>query len=216
MTNRMQLIVASLLVFASGAEAQLIHSDLPLFTGKRGELHPKGFTDADGFGCTSRVQFGDWKLSATAGDFSAHANWLRLSNYGVFHCAVVESWAHSRESLDRSGFKHSWFVELGRARRGNSDIEIWALQSGSRPGSDYLLLARDVAPGNIKRFDVLPVDCPSRFWRKGNSFDVWGTSYCSINSARDLTALAKRMVAGTPAGTLSYEGPRPEEDASEE
>ena len=206
---RTLLFLFSLLV-SSVVPAQSIHSDVPLFTGSREELHPHNFSHGDSFGCSSGVAFGDWKL-VEIGEEGADERWLRLSNYGVIHCAAIETWSHDRADLGNGGYKYSWFVNLGRARRGKTEIELWALQTGHRPGSDYLLLSRELDPGIIKRFDVLPVDCPTRFQRKADPIDVWGTSYCSINSARELKAFAQQMAARAPAGRLTYEGPSPAE-----
>ena len=59
------LLFAVILSFPTSALGQLIHSDLPLFTGNREELYPISFSDGDSFGCSSRVAFGDWKFRET-------------------------------------------------------------------------------------------------------------------------------------------------------
>ena len=211
---KLRVIMLLFLGFAlvAGAHAQeTVHSDLPLFSGRNEPLWPRGFAEKDEWGCTSRVAFGDWKFVELA-DEGAEPNsrWLRLQNYGVFHCAAIEQWADEREELGQRGFKHSWFVELGRARRGDSELELWALQSGSRPGSNYLLLARKPEPGLIKSFEVLAVDCPREHQRNGEGPDIWRADYCAINSARDLKSFAKKMAGRPSAGKLTFVDKAPE------
>ena len=207
------MTVAGLSVLSVPARPQdWIHSDLPLFS-KAEDLWPRGFVEDDGWGCTSRIAFGDWKYvepGEQGGEPSEQ--WVRLRNYGVFHCAVIEQWASERDEVGQGGHKYSWFVPLGRGKRGGSDVELWALQSGSRPGSDYLLLSRRPAPGLIKSFDVLAVDCPRKNIRSGRGPDIWLGDYCAINSARELRLLAQRMSSRTPVGTLAYFAEVPESE----
>lgn len=205
MASLLRVMVLSLLMFSSSAKSQeRVHSDLPLFSGRHGELQPIPFRDADSFGCSSRIAFGDWKYVEPREDARPTIDWLRLRNYGVFHCAVIEEWAPDRERLGLRGYKHSWFVELGVTKRGKSTVELWALQSGARPGSDYLLLARTPAPGLIKAFEVLPVDCPEDYLRKGDGPDIWRADYCAINSADELRSFARKMASRRAIGTLTW------------
>src|SRR4051794_18077484 len=102
-------------VFASSAAARppdRVHSDLPLFLGRQGELQPMHFSDGESFGCSSRVAFGDWKFVEPIKGSEPYVEWLRLRNYGVFHCAVIEQWADHQKRLEATGSKHSWFVDL--------------------------------------------------------------------------------------------------------
>jgi hypothetical protein len=211
-----RLFTISLLLLSYPAVAQQrVHADLPLFTGKNGQLWPHGFVEKDSWGCISRVAFGDWKYVEPREGTDPHTDWVRLRNYGVFHCAVIEEWAYDREDLGHRGYKHSWFVELGRTRRGKTTLEVWALQSGSLPGSDYLLLARVPTSGTIKSFEVLPVDCPREYLRIGRGPDIWGGDYCAINSADELRAFARRMANLTPIGTLTFVDRVPEAEAKD-
>jgi len=199
------LLAFILLALSNPAAARgRVHSDLPLFTGRLYQLWPHSFSDKDGWGCTSRIAFGDWKYVEPREEAEPDIEWVRLRNYGVFHCAVVEEWSYDREHLGQRGFKHSWFVELGRTQRGKSTLELWALQSGTVPGSEYLLLTRSAEPGLIKTFEVLPVDCPHEYQRKGAPIDVWGVNYCVINSAEELRSFARKMARRGPIGTLTY------------
>jgi hypothetical protein len=193
----------SLIVAASAVAQERVHSDLPLFSGANEELWPRGFVSEDSFGCTSRIAFGDWKQTISreeGGD--PDVEWLRFGNYGVFHCAIVESSAGERADLVRAGFKHSWFVELGTASGPVGRIELWALQSGARPGSDYLLLSRKPGTGTIKTFHILQLKCARNQIRQGKSLDSWRTDYCSVNSASEWRSLAHKMAKLPPAGTI--------------
>jgi hypothetical protein len=205
------LLLLSVVALSCPALAQeRVHSDLPLFSGKNEKIWPQGFVDKDSWGCASRVAFGDWKYLESRENADPDVEWLRLRNYGVFHCAVIEEWAYDRKQLGRRGIKYSWFVELGQATRAGSKIELWALQSGSRPGSDYLLLARTPAAGPVKRFEVLPVECPPEYERKGHGPDIWSGDYCAINSASELRSFARKMANRPIVGTLTYVDKVPE------
>lgn len=120
----------------------------------------------------------------------------------------MEEWAGDRDHFAPEGSKVSWFVELGRTNKGQNEVELWVLQSGARPGSDYLLLATSPASGLIKSFDLLSVICPSEFQRKGHAPDIWLADYCAINSPAELRAFAQEMAKRPPVGTLTFvEGP---------
>jgi len=176
-----------------------VHSDLPLFSGEHEELQPHSIVDPGSIGCASRIATGDWKYVEKREDREPEVEWLRLRNYGAIHCAATEEWDYDREQSGGRGFKYSWFVQLGAAKRANSTVELWALQSGARPGSDYLLLARTPSPGLIKNFEVLPIECPKRFERKGNGPDIWRSDYCAINTAEQLRLFAKQMSNALPS-----------------
>jgi hypothetical protein len=188
-----------------------IHSDLPLFTDPD-SLWPRHFTDADSFGCVHRVRTGDWRI-VTPGEEES-AQWLRLGNYGAMHCALVETRAYAREQLTGGGWRYSYMVQLGKTLSPKGEVELWALQSGTRPGSDYLLLSRadsDKAAGGIARFDVLQQECPKENVRDGASIDVFLTDYCAVNSRADLLRLARRMALRAPAAALEFVGEAPDE-----
>lgn len=183
---------------------ELVHSDVPLY-GYKDNLVPEHFSDDDGFGCMSRVAWGDWTLKRN--DLpDDDPEWFRLQNYGVMHCAIVESRSHSRDRLDESGYRYSFFVEIGKTRIADKPVELWVLQSGTRPGSDYLLLARTPANGIINSFDVLQSRCPATYRREGPNVDIWSTAYCAINGQQNLLALAKSMATRPPLGKLTFVG----------
>lgn len=197
---------------------ELIHSDVPLW-GTGDNFYPQHFTSGDEFGCVSRTPYGDWKLTQTNDTEDRHSRWMRLRNYGAFHCAIVESTAYNRENLAGTGYRYSFFIKIAKTKIAGKDIELWALQSGTTPGSDYLLLARSATDSElIKSFDILQRECPVHNLRTGPDIDVWPTRYCSINSQRKLAALARSMAQKPSLGKLTYVGApldEPDEDMGE-
>ena len=186
----------------------MIHSDVPLW-GTGPNVWPRHFTDGDDFGCTSRISFGDWKLTDGEGEIS----WWRLGNYGVFHCAIVERRANERDDLKSARWSYSFLVKMGSVGSNADRRELWALQSGTRPGSDYTLLTRQVdQTGIIKTFAVLQQRCPAASIRTGPSLDIWQTRYCSINSRSELISLARRMARLPPVGMLEFVEVSPADD----
>ena len=188
----------------------LIHSDLPLW-GSGDQVWPQNFSDSDGsFGCTSRVAWGDWRFTHTADS----EDWLRLENYGVFHCATIERWAERRDELDDSKVKYSFIIMIGSATTQAGPLELWAIQTGTRPGSEYTLLSRTPGVGIINSFTVLQRECPRRKTREGPKLGIWLTSYCAINSKSELIAMARQMATKPPLGTIELiEGPKTEQSA---
>jgi hypothetical protein len=191
---------------------ELIHSDVPLY-GYQDDLVPEHFSDNDGsFGCMSRVATGDWTFRRNDAAEKDEPDWMRFGNYGVFHCAIIESGPADRDRLEKNGYRYSFFVQIGTTRVGDQPVELWVLQSGMRPGSDYLLLARAPSESLIKSFDVLQRQCPAANRREGPLMDVWSTRYCSINSRRDLIALAKAMAMEPALAKLTFVGSEDAED----
>ncbi len=178
----------------------LIHSDLPLI-GDDVEIWPKSFSNPDTgeFGCQSRIIYGDWVLRAADDPDGADPLWYGFSNYGVFHCFSLVSKGGEREELSRAELRPAHFINLGSS----GGVELWALQIGVRPGSDYLLLSRKPAPDGISEFTVLQRKCPARNIRDAGAMDALLTKYCAINSMTAFRALARRMAKLEPLGTLS-------------
>jgi hypothetical protein len=190
----------------------LIHSDLPLFGYETGERWPQAMRDGESIGCISRVAFGDWILRTKPDETPEDAEWYRVRNYGVFHCwALVGAGWEGREGLDRAELKPSFFVEMDNV----DGVEIWALQIGARPGSDYLLLSRKPGKGIISSFSVLQRQCPEGKVRQSAPIDILRTEYCAINSAAELRSLAREMLKREPLGTLSFFGKETESDAQD-
>jgi hypothetical protein len=177
-----------------------IHADLPLFGTDTKNIWPQHFSSDNGdFGCTSRIKFGAWKLHRTDRD-DDDAEWYAVRNYGVFHCFALVASADERAALRHATGRPSFFILLETS--GNS--ELWALQIGARPGSDYLLLRRTADGGIIGAFDVLQRDCPAGFRRKGPPLDIATTSYCAINTPQDLKLLARQMAKRPALGHLVW------------
>jgi len=175
----------------------LIHSDLPLFDAGAENIWPSSWNTEDSFGCVSLVAFGDWIMRERGGE---DQEWYRFENYGVIHCFALVSSAFEREQLETAEARSSFFIRLGT----ELDQELWAIQWGARPGSDYVLLSRPVGQALVKEFEVLQVRCPSSNVRDGGSLDILLTRYCAVNSPEALLALARDMVQLRPRGTLTW------------
>lgn len=187
--------------------AELIHSDLPLYTFEWEDFWPRNFYRGEGddftFGCESRVAFGDWQFIPNPIDEYLYGWWLRIDNYGVVHCAANLYHANERDALADGEFSRGFFVRLGKARRDGHDWELWAIQEGMVPGSDYVLLARESRDGLIEEFSVLQRRCRENSMRRSEGLDVWNASYCLIKSRAELLAVAESMLVLPPLGTLS-------------
>jgi len=204
-------ILVAALLFVPSANSQsvdeiaddLLHSDLPIFGHGGDDEWPQHFYDDDSFGCTSRVAFGDWVFRERGTQDEDDLSWYRFSNYGVFHCWANTFRAYEREKLDGASFHPSFFVFLGSTRVDGAIVELWTVQIGARPGSEYLLLSRDPAEGLIEKFNVLQTACPRANVRDGGSLDILLTRYCAIGSRSELVRLARRMAQHPPRGSLT-------------
>lgn len=189
----------------------LIHADLPLWGSEGETVWPRAFDHADGsFGCASRLRFGDWRQVEGEGD--RDAIWHRITNYGAIHCMMMVRDAHAQAELGGRDADPAFLIEIGTAEAGEGPVELWILQRGARPGSDYLLLARRPAPGLIESFDVLQRECPADRRREGQELSILLTGYCAINTQDELIALARRMLLRPPLARLIFVAPEPEED----
>ena len=179
-----------------------IHSQLPLYTFDWEQIWPRSFSSGDDFGCTSRVAFGDWRFTPDPKNEFGEEHWERFANYGVFHCAAIMQTADEKDELDEARWEYGFFVRLGTARKGAARWELWALQKGMVPGSQYSLLAREPGASTIKRFTMLQQRCPSGTQIEAKGLDVWTTRYCAINSRAELLLLARKMLALPPLGVI--------------
>lgn len=187
-------------------EAERIHSDLPIYTFNYEDVWPRSFVPEGSIaGCTSRVAFGDWKFTPNPSDEDADSWWLRISNYGVFHCAANLRVSDERDVLDEGEFSRGLFVRIGEEESDDPQHEFWVLQEGFVPGSDYLLLARGVDEDLVQSFTVLQRKCPIGAYREVMGMDVWTTGYCAINSDHDLYRLASEMLKLPPLGELTLQ-----------
>lgn len=211
-----RILLASFLLLPAVVQAEdkservveRIHSELPLYTFDWDQMWPRSFTDDDGFGCSSRVPFGDWQFVPDKTGENGEEAWHRFENYGVFHCAAIFRSADSRAELESAQHEYGFFVLLGRARRGSVEWDLWALQMGTNPGSNYTLMARESAKkGRIEDFLVLQQRCPSGSILEGKDLDIWTTRYCAINSREELLSLGRRMLKLPPLGTIRRVAP---------
>lgn len=211
MTLKLALVAALFMTLSAvpaparaGEAADLIHSDAPLWTPGNDKVWPRHFTDGDSFGCVHPIKLGLWRYDAADGDFDDA--WRRFDNYGVFHC-----WMNVSEGPDLKSFEKSrpgFLVQLGSA----GGKELWVLQLGARPGSDYLLLARPPGTGAIDRFEVLQRQCPKGRMRGGPSLDILLTRYCAINSRGEMLAFARWMAKLPALGVMTFESEPPKDD----
>ena len=181
----------------------ILHSDLPIFGHGSDNEWPQHFYDEDSFGCISRVGFGDWVFQETGAEVPRGVQWYRFSNYGAFHCWANTYRAYERARLDGADSNPSFFVFLSKTSVDQRDIELWTIQIGARPGSEYLLLSRAPADGVIEKFTVLQSECPRTNVRDAGSLDILITRYCAVNSRTELVRLARSMAKRSPLGTLS-------------
>lgn len=212
----MRILLASFLFLPAVVQAEdnservveRIHSELPLYTFDWDQMWPRSFTDGDGFGCTSRVPFGDWQFVPDETDENGEEAWYRFGNYGVIHCAAILRRADSRAELENTEHEYGFFVRLGEARLGSVEWELWALQMGTNPGSNYTLMARESAKkGRIEEFLLLQQRCPSGLMLEAKGLDIWNTRYCAINSREELLSLGRRMLKLPPLGTIRRVAP---------
>nr|WP_317894425.1 hypothetical protein [uncultured Sphingomonas sp.] len=182
--------------------AERIHSSLPLYTFDWEQTWPRSFSSGDEFGCISRVQFGDWRFTPSPNNSLGEQHWERFTNYGVFHCSAIMRTADEQSGLDEAPLEYGFFVQLGTARAAGVEWELWALQKGINPGSEYTLLAREPDSGEINRFIVLQQRCPSGSTLEAKGLDIWVTRYCAINSRSELLSLSRKMLALPPLGVM--------------
>lgn len=203
-----------------------LHAPLPLYTFAWPDLWPRHFVPdpEPGVislgGCESRVAFGDWRFVSNPADPFSNEYWLRVDNYGVFHCAANLYNADAREELSEGEFSRGFFALIGEGHARGRTYELWVLQEGFVPGSSYMLLARNKAEQqetSIRRFEVLQRRCPRGKLRVAEEMDVWRTRYCAIDSRAELLTLARRMLQEPFLGALTWAGEEkgPEAEASD-
>ena len=212
-------------------ESTLIHSELPLYDFEWSDFWPRGFTEFDdetfSIGCVATVSFGDWRFTPNPANESGDLAWYRFENYGAFHCATNILTADEREELSDGEFSRGFFARIGNASKDGKKFELWVLQQGMVPGSDYLLLSRPVnSDGTIDEFNVLQSRCPKSNLRVAKNLDIWITRYCLINRRGELLRFARRMLKHPELGTLKLihaiaegsenEAPDPSENSNDD
>lgn len=208
-------VVAAMLVpGAASAQAgrnepvvvDMIHSTLPLYTSEWAQLWPRSDQVDDYFGCASRVSTGDWRFTPDPKFRGRAVRWERFGDYGTSYCAALFRAADQRSRLEEVPGDIGFFVQLGQADRGAARWELWAIQTGTAPGSDYRLLAREVGSGMVERFTVLQQRCPAANVVEAEGMDISPTRYCRIESRDELLTLARDMLALPPLGVIQLEG----------
>ena len=113
--RRALTLVLALTALSSPAAAMEIRSDLPLWGGSpsRQPVWPQHFQDEYGFGCVSELKFGDWRFRQADDNPGGPFDWMRISNYGVMHCAARVSQAYERTSLRGADAELAFLVGLG-------------------------------------------------------------------------------------------------------
>jgi len=182
------------------ARSDILFSDLPLYRGESENMWPQHFYDDDSFGCVSRVAFGDWVLREQDGDDPV---WFRFRNYGAFHCWALVGRGDERQQLESAASKPAFFVLMGNIEVAGDRRELWAIQIGARPGSEYMLLSRSPRDGSIDSFDVLQIRCPRANVRDAGAIDILLTRYCAVNTRGDLLRLAQQMAHLPAIGSLA-------------
>lgn len=199
------------LASAQSAENILIHADEPLWRPGDKALWPQHFSEGDSFGCIHHLRLGIWRFVATKAEEAdapdeSHDTFYSFGNYGVFHCHMNIAFGYEPDKFETS--RPGFLVKVGDA----GSTELWALQIGARPGSDYMLLSREPSTPAIERFNVLQQDCPRRKVRGGPRLDILSTRYCAVSSKRELLTIARRMAKLAPLGTLTFEQDGPVDD----
>jgi len=208
--KRCLIAAFAMALVSTPASAELIRSDLPLWGhGDAPETTwPQHFTSADGgFGCASKLRFGDWRLVTRGPDDAREfVEWMRIHNYGVFHCAAGFRRANGRAGLPDATPAFGYLVDLGPAPSGRETLH--ALQIGMAGGSEYVLLAAESvgADDGPRAYRVLAADCPAGARRKGRRIDIFSTSYCAPKDRRMVIAMARRAAAKPSVTRLEYAG----------
>lgn len=206
-------IFAILSIEQAIAQPPSVHSDLPIWTNTE-DLSPRSFNSDEGFGCFGEIKFGDWKLSYAPEIGEGHSytqdpEWLKVYNYGVFHCAYGFQWAYEFDDLNEATPTFGHLVDLDTVKTPRGKRHLWAMQIGFNPGSDYIFLTRGLETHTHSSFELLPTDCPKQSLRTAGTIDIFLTDYCSINDKKAMKRFAKRMAKRTPVGTLEYLGSTP-------
>lgn len=192
--KRMLTIALAFSSLALPAQALEIRSDLPLWGGSesRQPIWPQHFQDEYGFGCVSELKFGDWRFREADDNADGPFDWMRISNYGVFHCAARFGEAYTRDGLAHVHVELGYLVGLGEGRGASGPEQLYALQIGLH-ASRYLLLAAPTpaAGAEVERYRVLDPDCPHKAVRKGPTVEIFLTSYCAVADRATLIAMAR-------------------------
>jgi len=173
------------------AEAQSLRSDSPLWTYDTEPdpgLYPEHFTDAESFGCATPFRLGIYRSAGGMDD--TYPSYMRIDNYGVFHCALIFGTAEDLEDAEKAFEDHAWLIVLGTQKRpGGGEDELLALQIGVRAGSEYMIFKRrkDVMSPTLEELDWR---CPVGVERRTARLDIWVQDVCVISTKADLRRIA--------------------------
>ncbi|CAN5287913.1 hypothetical protein BH09PSE1_BH09PSE1_25500 [soil metagenome] len=207
--KRLGLIGGLIFALAGAAQAQELRSDSPLWTyrfERDADLYPEAFFDAGSFGCAIPMRLGVYRRVPK--DDEAEESFVRIDNYGVFHCALIYGEASDHEDAAEAFEDHAWLVVLGQTpRAGSGEDELIALQIGVRHGSRYALFRRP-ANNTTAPLEELDWRCPRTAERRTAHLDIWVQDACVISSKAELRGIA-RAAARRPILSTLEPPPRP-------
>lgn len=213
------LIVLPMSAPAGSATAQaLLRSDLPLWTGRGDDenFYPRNFFDEDdgSFGCISNIWFGDYRVEyrkEEADEEAPDPTYVRITNYGVFHCALVIRTADTVEGLENAPFEFFWIIRLWEQGSGDESFEVLAFQQGAMGGSRYELFRRPTGQMDAP-LTLLAARCPREMVRDNGGIDVWMTGYCAVPDRPGLRRIARDALRRAPVGRLVRIADEPNEE----
>lgn len=200
--NRTGLVFGLICALAGTAQAEDLRSDSPLWTyqfERAPGLYPEHFTDAESFGCSIPMRLGVYHRIPK--DAEAGGSFVRIDNYGVFHCALVYGEAYDREDAETAFENHAWMVVLGKTPRADGgEDELIALQIGVRNGSRYALFRRNA--NTMGPLEELDWRCPRTAERRTARLDIWVQDACVISSKAELRGIARAAARRPVLATL--------------
>ncbi len=200
--HRALVLALALMTGPTAASAQDLHADMPLWTydDSGDELFPTRFSDDESFGCSNIIDPGFYRLDAQD-DPDAVMFW-RITNYGVFHCALTFGIAYEQEEANKTFEGPAWIVKLGDDTVDEAEVELLALQIGIVDGSRYILLRR---PKNeMHGLEVLAHRCLRGLERRVAQIDIWRQDSCIVRSKADLRRVAREANRRPPHGRLAW------------
>lgn len=198
------VLALALAVIGTGSvEAQTLRSDSPLWTYQNERdpgLYPEHFVNEDSFGCAVPLRLGIYRHSSV--DDEGDETFVRIENYGVFHCALIYGETSDRADADSAFEDHAWLIELDKVRQPDGrDERLLALQIGVQAGSRYILL-RDRDGDLSSPLEELDWKCPASAERRTARIDVWSQNSCVISSKADLRRVARAASRRPAVATL--------------
>ena len=193
---------------ASASCAELVRSDVPMWSEVDDGVWPHGIVDDKTIGHGSIFMLGDWRRvdrTCSAPETSPDCeSWLRLEIASVFHGGFSIDAAETRGNLDNSTGRSSLIVELRSGRRG---LNLYAIQLGFMGGSEYWIAS---APNrspitNLSLLDARCDDAGSYAHRRSAKFQShWLTTYCVVQSKRALHLMSEAAINRPPIATLEW------------